>query len=173
MREKELLQNGILQDLGRTQTDNGLGLDLDRFAGLGIAAHAGFAMSLYDAADTRDNKLPRSALGFLDGQLVELIKESDDCLLRGAGFLGEMRNDFGFAQWLSCHFFCLSSLFFYPPRDNRGQPRAGKTPIFLQKTRAEPDYSEGRKGTQGQMNKKGRKTAIFLWACAKRADFMR
>jgi len=48
-----------------------------------------------------------------------------------------------------------------------------KTPIFLQKTRAEPDYSEGRKGTQGQMSKKGRKTAIFLGPCAKRADFMR
>jgi hypothetical protein len=41
------------------------------------------------------------------------------------------------------------------------------------KTRAEPDYREGRKRTQGQMVKKGRKTVIFLEACAKRADFMR
>jgi len=45
-REKGPLQNGVFQDLGRTQTDNGLSLDLDRFAGLGIAVHAGFAMSL-------------------------------------------------------------------------------------------------------------------------------
>jgi hypothetical protein len=48
-REKELLQNGVFQDLGRTQKDNRLGRDLDRFAGLGITAHAGFAMSIYDA----------------------------------------------------------------------------------------------------------------------------
>jgi hypothetical protein len=54
-----------------------------------------------------------------------------------------------------------------------GPATSGKTPIFLQKTRAEPDYSEGRKRTQGQMSKKGRKTAIFFEACAKRADFMR
>jgi hypothetical protein len=54
-----------------------------------------------------------------------------------------------------------------------GPATSGKTPIFLQKTRAEPDYSEGRKRTQGQMSKKGRKNAIFLGACAKRADFMR
>jgi hypothetical protein len=43
-----------------------------------------------------------------------------------------------------------------------GPATSGKTPIFLQKTRAEPDYSEGRKRTQGQMRKKGRKNAIFL-----------
>jgi hypothetical protein len=54
-----------------------------------------------------------------------------------------------------------------------GPATSGKTPIFLQKTRAEPDYSEGRKRTQGQIGKKGRKNALFLGACAKRADFMR
>jgi hypothetical protein len=52
--------------------------------------------------------------------------------------------------------------------------REQEKPLFpCKKTRAEPDYSEGRKRTQGQMSKKGRKTAIFLGACAKRADFMR
>jgi hypothetical protein len=55
-----------------------------------------------------------------------------------------------------------------------GTSREQEKPLFsCKKTRAEPDYSEGRKGTQGQMSKKGRKTAIFLEACAKRADFMR
>jgi hypothetical protein len=52
--------------------------------------------------------------------------------------------------------------------------REQEKPLFsCKKTRAEPDYSEGRKRTQGQMSKKGRKMAIFLEACAKRADFMR
>jgi hypothetical protein len=54
-----------------------------------------------------------------------------------------------------------------------GTSHERKTPIFLQKTRAEPDYNEGRKRTQGQMSKKGRKNAILLGACAKRAEFMR
>jgi hypothetical protein len=54
-----------------------------------------------------------------------------------------------------------------------GPAASGKTPIFLQKTRAEPDYSEGRMGTQGANRKKGRKMTIFFRACAKRADFMR
>jgi hypothetical protein len=54
-----------------------------------------------------------------------------------------------------------------------GTSHEGKTPIFLQKTRAASDYSEGRKRTQGQNPQKGRKTAIFFEACAKRADFTR
>jgi hypothetical protein len=55
-----------------------------------------------------------------------------------------------------------------------GPAASKKNPYFpAKKTRAEPDYSEGRKRTQGQMSKKGRKTALFLGACAKRADFMR
>jgi hypothetical protein len=41
------------------QTDNRLGRDLDRFAGLGITAHAGFAMSLYDAAVRLKGRLTR------------------------------------------------------------------------------------------------------------------
>jgi hypothetical protein len=55
-----------------------------------------------------------------------------------------------------------------------GTSHEQEKPLFpCKKLGAEPDYSEGRKRTQGQMSKKGRKTAIFLWACAKRADFMR
>ena len=65
-REKELLQNGV-QDLGQTQTDNGLGLDLDRFAGLGITAHADFAMSLYDAALRLKERLTRRQFRADDG----------------------------------------------------------------------------------------------------------
>jgi len=67
----------------------------------------------------------------------------------------------------------------YPPDltihpGTAGTSREQEKPLFpCKKTRAEPDYSEGRKRTQGQMSKKGRKTAIFLGACAKRADFMR
>jgi hypothetical protein len=48
-----------------------------------------------------------------------------------------------------------------------------KTLIFLQKTRAASDYSEGRKRTQGQNPQKGRKITTFIEACAKRADFTR
>jgi hypothetical protein len=48
-----------------------------------------------------------------------------------------------------------------------------KTPILQWKTRAECDYSEGRKRTQGRNRKNEGKNAIFLKGCAKRAGFMR
>src|SRR5437879_11758186 len=51
--------------------------------------------------------------------------------------------------------------------------REQEKPLFsCKKTRAEPDYSEGRKRKQGQVGKIGRKNAIFLGGRAKRADFM-
>jgi hypothetical protein len=54
-----------------------------------------------------------------------------------------------------------------------GPAARGKTPIFLRKTRAESDYSEGRKGTQGQNPQKSAKTATFFNGMCKTPDFKR
>jgi hypothetical protein len=104
-----LLEDGVFQHLGRPQTDDGLGLDLDRFAGLGIAAHARFAMCLYNAADAWDDELARAALGFFHRELVQLVEESHNGLLGRAHFFCDVGHDLGLAQWLGCHLVCLSS----------------------------------------------------------------
>ena len=70
-----LLQYGILERLGRTQPHDGLGLDLDRFASLRIAAHTRLAVRLHNAADARNDELARAALGFLYRELEEFFKE--------------------------------------------------------------------------------------------------
>jgi hypothetical protein len=51
--------------------------------------------------------------------------------------------------------------------------RERKTLVYQGKTRAETDYSEGKRGTQGKNSKNSRKNTLFLWACAKRPAFMR
>jgi len=109
LRERKLLQNGVFQHLCGAETDDGLGLDLDLFAGLRVATDASLAMSLDNAADAGDDELSGGALGFLHSELVELFKESGDGFLGRAEFLSDMRNDFGLTEWLSCHLVCLSS----------------------------------------------------------------
>jgi hypothetical protein len=51
--------------------------------------------------------------------------------------------------------------------------RERKTPVYQGKTRAERNYSERNKGTQGENSKNRWKNAYFLRACAKRPAFMR
>jgi hypothetical protein len=48
-----------------------------------------------------------------------------------------------------------------------------KNPYFPVKNSGRKDYNQGKQGTQGGNRKKGRKNAVFLGACAKRAGFMR
>jgi hypothetical protein len=123
--EKKLLQNGILERFRRAQADDGLRLDLDRFTGLGVAAHAGFAMRLDDAAESRNHEFTRAALGFFHGELEELFEEESCGFLGKAGFFGEVRNDLGLAQRLGCHLLFLSSSDFQigVERIFRDQPR--------------------------------------------------
>src|SRR5262249_48712600 len=105
----KLLQNSVLEGLGRAQTNNGLRLDLDGFAGLRIAAHARLAVRLHHASDSGTNELACGTLGFFHGELVQLFEEERRLLLWTAELLGEVCNDLGFAEWLSCHLVCLSS----------------------------------------------------------------
>jgi hypothetical protein len=74
-RNWNLLQNGVLERLRGTQTHNGLGLDLDLLAGLGIAAQAGFAMGLYHAADVGDYEFSGRALRFFYREFEKFIKK--------------------------------------------------------------------------------------------------
>jgi hypothetical protein len=88
--EKKLLENGILERFRWAQTDDGLRLDLDRFTGLRIAAHASLAMRLDDAAESRNDEFTRAALGFFHGELEKLFKEESCGFLGSAGFFGEV-----------------------------------------------------------------------------------
>src|SRR5207253_5863563 len=92
-----------LKRLRRTQANHGLRLDLDRLAGLGVAAHARLAVRLYNAADPRDHEFARPALGFFHGELEQLFKELSGGFLRCADFLGDVSHNLGLAEWLGCH----------------------------------------------------------------------
>src|SRR5262249_53317460 len=116
-----LLQDGVFQGLGRAQAHHGLRLDLDCFAGLGIAAHARLAMRLDHAPDSRDDELTSAALGFFHRQLVQLFKKQSYLLFRCAELVGDVRNDLGLAEWLGCHLVCLSSYNFFASRGTRGE----------------------------------------------------
>jgi hypothetical protein len=68
--------------------------------------------------------------------------------------------------------------FAYPPElsihpEHIEASRERKTPVYQGKTRAERDYSEGKRGTQGENSRNRWKNALFLRACAKRPAFMR
>ena len=58
-----LLQYGVFECLRRAQANHGLGLDLDGFARLRVAAHARLAVRFHGAADIGDDVLstPRHA----------------------------------------------------------------------------------------------------------------
>ena len=71
----------VLGGLGHAELDNGLGLDLDGRAGLGVAANAGLALCLYQAADAGNHEYA-VLLGFLDGGLRQKIQKGRDLLDR-------------------------------------------------------------------------------------------
>src|ERR1039457_2289385 len=73
--------DGVLGDLGDAELDHGLGLDLDRLAGLRVAAHACLAFCLHQLADAGNGELA-ALLGFLNGQLGEQL-QAGGCLLVG------------------------------------------------------------------------------------------
>src|SRR5277367_5842712 len=74
-RGMNLLENGILERFRWAQADDGLRLDLDRFTGLRIAAHASLAVRLDDAAESRNDELASATLGFFHGELEKLFEE--------------------------------------------------------------------------------------------------
>src|SRR6202166_1968586 len=72
---RELLQNGVFKCLGRTQTNNRLGLDFNLLAGLGIAAKARLAMCLHYAADIGDDEFSGATFCFFTSKFEQLFKE--------------------------------------------------------------------------------------------------
>src|SRR6202007_2980051 len=101
--------------------NHGLRLDLDSFARLGVAAHARLAVRFHGAADIGNDELARAALAFLNREFKELFEKERRGFLRCGTLLGDMGHDFALAHWLSCHLFCLSSCFYFPPRWELGQ----------------------------------------------------
>src|SRR5260370_18363409 len=87
MNNSGLLQDGVFKRLRRTQANNGLRLDLNRLAGLWVAAHARLAVRFHNTADPGDHEFARPALGFLHGELEELIKEESGGFLRCVALL--------------------------------------------------------------------------------------
>src|SRR5208337_1708599 len=81
-----------------------------------------------------------------------------------------------FSAMCATIFVLLSGLaaisFAYPPElsihpERIEASRERKTPIYQGKTRAEKDYNEGTRGTQGENSINHWKNALFLRACAK------
>src|SRR5579859_3509754 len=103
-RPRLLLDRGddVLGSLGYAELNHGLGLDLDRRAGLRVAANAGLALCLDEAADARDDEYP-VLLGLLDGRFGECVEEGAD-LLVGEFQLLRHHADQGCLGQSSCHF---------------------------------------------------------------------
>src|SRR5579883_699460 len=68
-------QDSVFKSLSRTQTDDGLCLDLDRFACLRIAAHARFAMRFHCPAQIRNHEFAGTALALLDREFEEFVEK--------------------------------------------------------------------------------------------------
>src|ERR1041384_3543743 len=168
LREPRLLQNRVLESLRRAQAHHGLGLDLDRFAGLRIAAHAGLAVRFHNAADPWNDEFARGTLGFFHRKLVQLFKKESRLLLGCAEFFGDMRNDLGLAEWLSCHLVCLSSYRFFPSRETRASCEI----VFVYPEYGEKTRAEGTIANEIWERKcNWAKTQFLMNACGKRGYF--
>jgi len=87
-----------------------LALDLDRFTGLRIAAHAGFAVRLDDAAESRDHEFARGCpLASFTASLKSSSKKSAAVFLGVPAFSAMCETTLVFAQRLGCHLVFLSS----------------------------------------------------------------
>src|SRR5439155_13746828 len=166
---RKLLQNRVFQSLCRAQAHDCLGLDLDRFAGLGIAAHARLAVRLHNAADSRNDELARGTLGFFHRKLVQLFKKERRLLLRCAELLGDMRNDLGLAEWLSCHLVCLSSCrFLSVPRNPGGLKFFPSTRTAAKKIKPWGTIANAAWERKSNWSKNAVKMPIFAGRCGNR-----
>src|ERR1700677_3171494 len=75
----ELLQNRVFKGLGRAKANHRLGLNLNRFTGCRIAAHARPAVRFYGATQTGDHEFS-VALGFFYGKLEKFIEKRSNLL---------------------------------------------------------------------------------------------
>jgi hypothetical protein len=61
---------------------------------------------------------------------VKFLEELSDGLLGRSHFFGDMRNDFGLAHWLGCHF-VLVILLRYLSASNESRLARAKNPVFF------------------------------------------
>src|SRR5207244_6247492 len=77
------------------------GFDLDRFAGLRIASHAGFAMRLHQTAQAGNDE-HAVLLGLFDCGVSKVLEKRCSGLVVGAEFFGEMTGQLGLGH-TRCH----------------------------------------------------------------------
>src|SRR5581483_1257468 len=84
----------VLGGLGDTEFYDRLGFDLDRFAGLRIASHAGFAMSFYQAAQSGHDEYA-ILLGLFYGGVGEVLEKCGCGLVVDARLLRQVADELG------------------------------------------------------------------------------
>src|SRR5690242_13631991 len=77
----------VLGGLGDAELHDSLGLDLDGFAGLWVASHAGFTVRLHQAAQAGHDE-HAVLLGFFDSDIGQFFKKSRRSLVGEFGLLG-------------------------------------------------------------------------------------
>src|SRR5580692_2065377 len=91
----------VLGGLGDAELHHGLGLDLDRFAGLRIASHAGFAVRLHQAAQSRHDE-HAVLLRLFDGGIGQVLQERRRLLVVEFILLRQKADELRFSQ-TRCH----------------------------------------------------------------------
>src|SRR6266852_8395779 len=98
-RKRKLLlgRDGVLGCFGDAELHHRLGFDLDGFTGLRIASQAGLAMSLHQAAQSRDHE-DAILLGLFNGDLGELLKKCCRRLIVALELLRQMADELCLGQ---------------------------------------------------------------------------
>src|SRR6266851_2904961 len=89
--------DSVLGCFSHAELYDSLGLDLNRFASLGIASHAGFAVGLHQSPQPRYYE---HAILFclLDGGVSQVFEKGNNRLVIGIQFLGHMADELGLSH---------------------------------------------------------------------------
>src|ERR1700690_3760414 len=99
----------VLGGFRDAELHNGLRLDLNRFAGLRVASHAGFAVRFHQAAQSGHYEYA-VLLGLFDRRVSEVFQERCSGLVVGAEFLGQMTGELSFGYTTSHEFLLQEKL---------------------------------------------------------------
>src|SRR5574344_2694082 len=88
-----LAEDRVLESLARDDLDDGLGLDLDRLAGRGIAAHARGALDELHPAEAGEHEALLFLLRTLDRESEEALVNGNRLLLADFASSGEVSHD--------------------------------------------------------------------------------
>ena len=102
-------EDGVFRGFGDAELHDALGLDLDLFAGLRIAADAGGAVFQDELADARQCE---RILRMLVREGGDLIEDFDGLFFGKTVFLGDERGDLSFGECFS-HIFVLLGCCYY------------------------------------------------------------